>query len=80
MGVFDMGESDRYSRHEDADWHNEALLPLLKQIVAAAPNEAAQWVILESLCLGIGLLHGRSKQDTAIFIETMADRIVMGER
>ena len=60
--------------------HNEALLPMLRLIVEHAPNEAAQWVILESLCLGIGKLHGRSAKETAIYIETMAERLVTGER
>lgn len=63
-----------------SDNHNAALLPLLKQITAAAPNESGQWVILESLCLGIGLLHGRSRRDTALFVETIAERLATGER
>ncbi len=60
--------------------HNEVLLPMLRLIVDHAPNEAAQWVILESLCLGIGKLHGRSAKETAIYIETMAERLATGER
>jgi len=48
--------------------HNEALLPLLRIVVDSASNEAAQWVILESLCLGIGKLHNRSGRETAEFI------------
>ncbi|MFN3473526.1 MAG: hypothetical protein ACK4ZW_05720 [Blastomonas sp.] len=60
--------------------HNAALRPALKLIVEAAKDEAGQWVLLESLCLGIGMLHGRSNRDTAVFIETMAERIATGER
>lgn len=65
---------------EEAHGHNEALLPMLRLIVDHAPNEAARWVILESLCLGVGKLHGRSTKETAIFIETMAERLATGER
>lgn len=65
---------------EQSHGHNEAMLPMLRLIVDHAPNEAAQWVILESLCLGIGKLHGRSIKETAIFIETMAERLATGER
>lgn len=60
--------------------HNEALLPMLRLIVDHAAHEAAQWVILESLCLGIGKLHGRNAKETAVFIETMAERLATGER
>jgi hypothetical protein len=62
------------------DRHNEAMLPMLRLIVDHAPNEAAQWVILESLCLGIGKLHGRTAMQTAVFVENMAERLVTGER
>lgn len=60
--------------------HNAVLRPALKLIIEAAGDEAGQWVILESLCLGIGMLHGRNNRDTAVFIETMAERIATGER
>jgi len=60
--------------------HNAILRPALKLIADATDNEAEQWVILESLCLGIGMLHGRNNRDTAVFIETMAERIATGER
>lgn len=63
-----------------SDNHNAAMLPLLRMIVESADTEARQWVILESLCLGIGKLHRRSGRETAEFIETMAERIVTGER
>lgn len=65
---------------DETDRHNEALLPMLRCIVDHAPNEAAQWAILESLCIGIGKLHGRSAKETAIYIETMAERLATGER
>jgi hypothetical protein len=60
--------------------HNDALYPLLRMIADHAETEAQQWVILESLCLGIGKLHGRSTRETALYIETMAERLVTGER
>ena len=63
-----------------SDQHNAALLPILRLIVQHAPDEAGQWVLLESLCLGIGRLHGRKARDTAIFVENIAERLAMGER
>ena len=60
--------------------HNEALFPMLKMLTQAADTEAQQWVILESLCLGIGKLHNRTPRQTAVFIEAMAERLVTGER
>lgn len=60
--------------------HNAAILPMLRLIIDHAKTEADQWVILETLCLGIGKLHGRSPRDTAIYIETMAERLATGER
>lgn len=60
--------------------HNEALLPILRRIADASRDEAGQWTILESLCLGIGRLHGRSARETAVFVETMAERLATGER
>ena len=62
------------------DQHNAAMLPLLRMIVDHAPDEATQWVILESLCLGIGKLHGLTGRETAVFVETIAERIATGER
>lgn len=60
--------------------HNQALLPILRLIAHHAPTEEEQWVLLESLCLGIGKLHQRSPRDTALYIETMSERIATGER
>ena len=60
--------------------HNEALFPMLKMLTQAAVTEAQQWVILESLCLGIGKLHNRTPRQTAEFIEAMAERLTTGER
>ena len=60
--------------------HNAAILPCLKAIVENTDGEAEQWIILESLCLGIGKLHGRTARETAVFIETMAERLATGER
>ena len=60
--------------------HNAAILPCLKAIVENTDGEAEQWIMLESLCLGIGKLHGRTAHETAIYIETMAERLATGER
>ena len=63
-----------------SETHNAILKPLLASIIDATMNEAEQWVILESVCLGIGLLHQRPPRHIAEFIETMAQRIASGER
>ena len=63
-----------------ADQHNAALLPIFRLIFENAPDEADQWVLLESLCLGIGHLNGRDARETAIFVEYLAERLVAGER
>ena len=60
--------------------HNDALMPLLRLIISHGRSEPDQWVILESLCLGIGKLHGRTPRQTAEFIEAMAERLTTGER
>ena len=60
--------------------HNAALFPALKIITEHGKNEAGQWVILESLCLGIGKLHGRTARETAVYIEAIAERLATGER
>lgn len=65
---------------DPTDQHNAAMLPLLRMIVEHADTEAWQWVILESLCLGIGNLHRRTGRETAEFIEAMAERIATGDR
>ena len=62
------------------DEHNSALLPLLRIITDAARTEPGQWVILESLCLGIGKLHNRTPRQTAEFIEAIAERLTSGAR
>jgi hypothetical protein len=63
-----------------AEDHNAALLPLLRVVTDHARNESDQWVILESLCLGIGKLHNRTPHQTAIFVEQIAERLASGER
>jgi len=60
--------------------HNAAIKPALMAIVEGATTEAEQWVLLESLCFGIGILHGRAPRQIAEFIETMAERIATGQR
>ena len=62
------------------DAHNQALLPILRIITENAEKESQQWVILESLCLGVGKLHGRTPRQTAEFIDAMAERLATGER
>lgn len=62
------------------DQHNSAIFPLLKMLTSYAATEPNQWVILESLCLAIGKLHGRTGRQTAEFIEAMAERIATGAR
>lgn len=62
-----------------ASAHNDAILPALKLIVDVG-GEIAQWVLLETLALGIGKLHGRDARQTAEFIEAMAQRVATGER
>ena len=62
------------------DSHNAVLFPMLKLITQAAGTEEGQWVILESLCLGIGKLHNRSPRQTAIYVETIAERLTTGEK
>ena len=64
----------------DSNSHNAALLPILRLIAEHAPTEEAQWVLLESLCLGIGKLHGRTPRETAVYVETIAERFTTGER
>lgn len=63
-----------------APGHNAALRPALIAIVENVKDEEGQWVLLESLCLGIGFLHGRRPCEIASFIELMAERIATGER
>lgn len=60
--------------------HNQALFPLIKALCSYADTEPDQWVIMESLCLGIGKLHGRTPRQTAEFIEAMAERLATGAR
>lgn len=65
---------------DQSEKHNAAMLPLLRLITEAAREEADQWVIIESLCLGIGKLHGRDGRETAEFVDTIAERIASGDR
>jgi hypothetical protein len=60
--------------------HNAAILPCLKLLVEAAQSEADQWILLETLCCGIGKLHQRTARQTAEFIDLMSERIATGER
>lgn len=60
--------------------HNAALRLILPILIEHAPAESDQWTILESLCLGIGLMHGRGLREIALFAETMAERFATGER
>ena len=64
----------------EANPHNAAVLDAMQAITSQTLTEAEQWIVIESLCLGIGLLHGRSPRDTAEFVETIAERIASGKR
>ena len=66
--------------HEPSQNHNDAMPPILRLIVDHAQTEAGQWVILESLCLGVGKLHGRTAKEIALYVETIAERLTTGER
>jgi len=61
------------------DRHNAVLLPALK-LIAEGNNEAQCWVVLESLCLGIGKLYQRTPRQTAVFVENIAERLMEGKR
>lgn len=69
-----------HPHQEDTDKHNAAVRILLPQIARADTDEVLQWIIMESLCLGVGLVHGRSRREIAEVLEMMADRIMKGER
>lgn len=66
--------------NKPSEAHNAALLPILRLITEHGATEPAQWVIMESLCLGIGKLHGRSIKEISLFVETMAERFADGSR
>ena len=63
-----------------SDAHNSVLLPILTMILKSAATEEEQWVLLETICLGIGVFHHRTPRQTATFVETMAERLATGER
>lgn len=63
-----------------SDQHNAVIYPLLKLLAEHAATEPEQWVILETICLGIGKLHDRTPRQTAEFIEAMAEHIATGAR
>ena len=65
---------------DPTEQHNKALLPLLRTLCDYETDEARQWVIIESLCLGVGKLHGRTPRDTAEFVEAIAERLTNGAR
>ena len=69
-----------HPHQRNSDKHNAAVRVLLPQIVRANPDEVQQWIIMESLCIGIGLAHNRSRREVAEVLEMMADRILKGER
>lgn len=63
-----------------SDRHNAAILPALRLIVEGVGGESDQWVLIETLCLVIGKLHGRTPTETALFVENVAERLVEGAR
>lgn len=60
--------------------HNAAMLPIMRLVIEHGPTEADQWVIWESIAPGIGRLHGRTAPQTALYVETIAERLTTGER
>lgn len=54
--------------------HNAAIYPLLK-LLCEGRGETEIWVLIESLCLGVGLLFDRDARGTATFVETIAERM-----
>jgi hypothetical protein len=63
-----------------ADAHNRLTKEALKLIATGVETEAQAWVIMESLCIDLGLLYKRDARGTALFVENIAERIVGGER
>jgi hypothetical protein len=59
--------------------HDAVLKPILLLIVEHN-DEGEQWAIMESLCLGLGLLNNRTARGTATFVESIAERIATGAR
>lgn len=62
-----------------SDRHNSRIKPML-ELLCRDSTEAESWVLLETMALALGELHKRNSRQVAVFIETMADRIVTGER
>lgn len=60
--------------------HNAAIRPLLEHLVSVAPTEPDQWLVLESLCLGVGKMHGLDARGTAEMVELIAERFASGLR
>lgn len=60
--------------------HNRTVREMMPLIARHTDDEATQWIIIESLCIGLGLLHGRSRRDIAEVVEMVAARICSGER
>jgi hypothetical protein len=63
-----------------SDFNTHRLKMLLKGIIECEPTEEGRWVLLETLCLGIGKFHGRTARETAVFVELIAERLASGER
>lgn len=55
--------------------HNAAMHGLLKLLVEGR-TEAEIWVIIESLCMGVGRLFNRDGKATALFVEIMAEALI----
>lgn len=60
--------------------HNTTVREVMPMLARHTRDEATQWIIIESLCVGLGLLHGRNRRDIAETVEMMAARICSGER
>lgn len=62
-----------------SDRHNAIIHAVLPLIVNQQTEEEC-WVVIESLCAGIGAIFGRDGQQTAIFVESVAERLATGQR
>lgn len=65
---------------DQAQIHNAAVEAILVLMVQALPDEGDKWVVLESLCLGVGRLHGKSDSEVAETLDYMSSRLAAGER
>lgn len=63
----------------NSDGHNQIVRKVFPLIIDGRSEEEC-WVVIESLCAGVGALFGRDGRQTATFVETVAERLATGER